>query len=182
MSGGQSAATESRESDGERTDRIHRNGRLDGREPVTVVGSRELAVPVHSGERDSDGDGGLGVGVDADPETAAWSFRCASGSEIGGPWTGVPVSDLLDAAEAPDATTHVAVEGDDGYRVCVPVSAALDGLLAHRSAGEPLDAPRFVAPGVSGVRTGKRVARIDAVALAPETDPEAVEELKLEEK
>lgn len=141
-------------------------------ESVAVVGDRRLTVAV----------GGDASGGSFDPETAAWSFRCASGSEIGGPWTGVPVSDLLDAADAPDATTHVAVEGGDGYRVCVPVSAALDGLLARRRAGEPLDAPRFVAPGVSGVRTVKRVARIEAVALAPEADPEEVEELKLDEK
>jgi len=145
---------------------------------VTVVGRRTVSVP--SDRRDI-GDSNVPSGVAE--ATREWSFRCASGDEIAGPWSGVPLTELLAAADAPDDTTHLAVAGEDGYRVCVPVAAALDGLLAYRRDGAACEgAPRFVAPGVSGVRTVKRVARIEALELAPEADPEDREELRLGEK
>jgi len=150
------------------------------REParVTVVGRRTVSVPSDPGAL---GDGDALSDVEA--ATREWSFRCASGDEIAGPWSGVPVAELVDAADAPDGTTHLAVAAEDGYRVCVPVAAALDGLLAYRRDGGACEgAPRFVAPGVSGVRTVKRVARIEALELPPGADPEAREALRLAEK
>lgn len=140
-----------------------------------MVGDRAVSVPADLGE--------FGAESGVESATADWSFRCASGDEIAGPWTGVPVTDLLDAAGAPDATTHVAVTGADGYRACVPIAAALDGLLAYRRDGAACEgAPRFVAPGVAGVRTVKRVARIEALALSPGADAEDREDLRLGEK
>lgn len=139
-------------------------------ESVTVVGERTVTVPL----------GGMGGGPAV--ETADWTFRCASGDEISGPWTGVGVAELLDRAEAPADTTHLAVESADGYWACVPVAAALDGLLAVERDGRSCEgAPRFVAPGVDGPRTVKRVARLAPLALSPDADPEDREELRLGE-
>lgn len=140
-----------------------------GDRAVTVVGDRRVTVPATVEES-----GPLAV------ETIDRSFRCSSGEPIPGPWTGYRVADLLAAAGAPPATTHVAIEGRDGFRVCVPVGAALDGLLALRrgSRGSGTDLPRFVAPAVAGTRTVKRVARLEAVALDAGDDPAALEELQ----
>lgn len=138
-------------------------------ESVTVVGERTVSVP---------------VGGDRGPatETADWTFRCASGDEISGPWTGLEVADLLARAAAPANTTHLAVESADGYRACVPVATALDGLLAvERDGGGCEGAPRFVAPGVDGPRTVKRVVRLAPLALPPDADPADREELGLGE-
>jgi len=145
---------------------------------VTVVGDRTVSVP---SDRRALGDGD--ALSDVEVATREWSFRCASGDEIAGPWSGVPVAELVDAADAPAETTHLAVAGEDGYRVCVPVADGLDGLLAYRRDGTACaGAPRFVAPGVSGVRTVKRVARIEAVVLSADADPEDFEALRLGEK
>lgn len=140
-----------------------------GDRTVTVVGDRRVTVPATV--EDS---GAFAV------ETLDRSFRCASGDPIPGPWTGYRVADLLAAAEAPPATTHVAVDGRDGFRACVPVGAALDGLLALRRDGREArpDLPRFVAPAVAGTRTVKRVARLEAVGLDADDEPAALEELQ----
>lgn len=131
-------------------------------------------------------------------------FRCASGDPIPGEWRGAPVDALLDDADAPPGTTHLLVRGADGFRICLPVVDALDGVLAieRRPVGgdgtgdrggrdtaaggypvrDQVDAtglPRFVAPDISGTRTVKAVERIDPVALDPDEDPERYEDLLL---
>lgn len=142
-------------------------------ESVRVVGERTVSVRAVPLDADS---------TRGEVETVDWTFRCASGDQIGGPWTGVRIAELLEAAAAPADTTHVAVASADGYRACVPVAAALDGLLAARRDSEACEgAPRFVAPDVAGPRTVKRVARVDALALPPDADPEDREELQLRE-
>ncbi|WP_134670944.1 molybdopterin-dependent oxidoreductase [Halorussus marinus] len=144
-----------------------------GTESVTVIGDAAVSVPSDPRR----------VGDDTRVATREWSFRCASGDEIAGPWSGIALDELLAAADPPDATTHLAVEGEDGYRACVPIADALDGLLAYRRAGAACGgAPRFLAPGVSGVRTVKRVARIEALELPAGADPEDREALVLAEK
>lgn len=58
------------------------------------------------------------------------TFRCASGDRIPGEWIGVAVETMLDEAGAPSGTTHLLVQGADGYRVCLPLGDVLDGVLA----------------------------------------------------
>lgn len=107
---------------------------------------------------------------------------CASGDLEPGTWTGVAMLDLLELATVPPETTHLLVEAADGYRVCVPIEAALGGLLAFARDGESFTVAggyesRFVASGVKGPRTVKNVARLETVALSPGEHPESYEEL-----
>lgn len=109
------------------------------------------------------------------------TVACASGDRTTARWFGVPVSALLSAAEVPEETTHVVVEGWDGYRVVVPVRVALSGLLALERDEEPLAettpyATRFVAPDADGSRMVSGVRRIEATALDPADDPETLED------
>lgn len=119
-------------------------------------------------------------------ESGAWTivrdsigFECASGDWIEREWVGVPVLELLDAADIPGETTHVLFESDSGERACVPLTD-LDGAIVAVGDGDGL--PRFVSPHVIGPRTVKRLERIRPVSLAPEEDREAYEELALDEK
>lgn len=114
--------------------------------------------------------------------SARVAFRCRSGRTIAGRWRGVPVAELLDRAEAPDSTTHLAVESATGHRACVRVTDALDGMLAvqawrngTRSDGDEL--PRLVGSGIDGPRTMKRVSRIAAIRLEPGEDAMEYERL-----
>ncbi|MFB6122016.1 MAG: molybdopterin-dependent oxidoreductase [Haloferacaceae archaeon] len=155
---------------------------------VTVVGETRVELPL-----------ALPADHGFETRTLSETFRCSSGSPIStesthaatpplaptsrspppGAWTGLALDDLLCAADAPDETTHVVVEGDDGFRVCVPIAAALGGVLAYE--GVDADArPRFVAPGISGTRTVQRVRHVEATTLDGGTDPASLEELRLE--
>jgi DMSO/TMAO reductase YedYZ molybdopterin-dependent catalytic subunit len=137
---------------------------------VTVVGDERLEIPLPLPD-----DHGF------ETRTLSATFRCSTGSAIPGEWAGLAVDDLLRAASVPGETTHVLVTGDDGFTVCVPVTAALDGVLAFE--GVPDDEqPRFVAPGISGTRTVRRVRRLEATVLDRETDPESLEQLRLDEQ
>jgi len=114
------------------------------------------------------------------------SVSCASGERTTGRWTGVPVADLLSRVAAPDGTTHLRVDGGDGHRACIPVAAALDGLVAYARDGVALTrtgpyATRFVAPGIDGARLVKNPRRIETLALAPDEDPERIERLTLDD-
>lgn len=127
-------------------------------------------------------------------------FACSTGDRFGGEWRGVPVATLLESTTLPDETTHLLVEGEDGFRACVPVRAALDGLLVvggddedgdghdgeddedgdgHDSEddedGDGRDTPRFVSPGVDGTRTVQRVTGLEPLALDPGESPDDYE-------
>lgn len=105
---------------------------------------------------------------------------CATGDRHTARWSGVPVPELLSAVGPPPATTHLRLESRDGYRVCVPVYDALDGLVADAREGAPLHEcesyrTRFVAPGVDGERLVKGLRRVEALALDPGDDPDRLE-------
>jgi len=110
---------------------------------------------------------------------------CATGDRHTARWTGVPVTELLADAGEPPATTHVRLESRDGYRVCVPIRDALDGIVADTKEGAPLAEradyrTRFVAPGVDGERLVKGLRRLEALALAPDEDPDRLENVTLD--
>ncbi|ELZ99447.1 hypothetical protein E6P09_00620 [Haloferax mediterranei ATCC 33500] len=110
------------------------------------------------------------------------TVKCASGTRHTATWTGIPVLDLLSEADLSDETTHVLVESDDGYRICIDVYAALDGLLAFARDGTPIAdeksyETRFIAPSIDGSRTAKDVQSIEARQLDPGTDPETLEDI-----
>ena len=136
---------------------------------VTVDGDDAVRVPVPLPE-------------DHEYETIAIeeTFRCSTGTLIPGEWTGVSVGDLLLAADAPVETTHIQVEGADGFRVCVPIGAALDGVLTFGD-GETVEDPRFAAPEISGTRTVKGVRQVTPLTLDPGENPERWEDFKLGE-
>ncbi|WP_254546348.1 molybdopterin-dependent oxidoreductase [Halomarina pelagica] len=108
------------------------------------------------------------------------TVACASGRRTTARWRGVPVPELLDRASMPEATTHLVIGSDDGYRACVAVRDALDGIVAYARDGTQIwderpYATRFVAPGIEGARTVRGPTRIEGVALAPGADPDAYE-------
>ena len=110
------------------------------------------------------------------------TVACASGIRHTATWRGVPVIELLSAADVPDETTHVLVESEDGYRICVDIYAALDGMVAFFRDGTPIAAhepyeARFIAPDIEGARTAKAVAVLEARHLDAGTDPETLEAL-----
>jgi len=137
---------------------------------VTVEGDDAVRVPVPLPE-------------DHGYETVAVeeTFRCSTGTPISEGWTGLSVGALLFAADVPGETTHVQVEGADGFTVCVPVGAALDGVLAFDDREVIESDPRFAAPGISGTRTVKGVRRLNPVVLDPDDHPERWEDLRLDE-
>jgi DMSO/TMAO reductase YedYZ molybdopterin-dependent catalytic subunit len=109
-----------------------------------------------------------------------FTIACASGDRTTARWTGVRVVDLLDAAEPPPETTHLRLESGDGYRVCLPIGDALDGIVAYARDGELLAettpyALRFLAPGIDGDRLVKGLRRVEPVELAPGADPADLE-------
>lgn len=108
---------------------------------------------------------------------------CASGHRYEAEWTGVTVETLVDAVHPPADTTHLIVESTDGYRMAVPVAAGLVGVLAFQKDGVPIGETnpypnRFVSPAIEGERDVKGVARIEFHALAPGSDPDAMERVE----
>jgi DMSO/TMAO reductase YedYZ molybdopterin-dependent catalytic subunit len=134
---------------------------------VTVHGQRRLDIP-------------------ADPDlvesfeltTRKLGFECASGRWIAAEWRGIPLGDLLEAAEMGPETTHVVFESADGYRTCIGVVDLLDGLLAYDAADDGQTGfPRLVSPAVPGPRASKDLVALRPVALGPGDAPEDYEEL-----
>ncbi|MFW6448790.1 MAG: molybdopterin-binding oxidoreductase [Halobacteriota archaeon] len=139
--------------------------------PTRVAGSVQL-VPDGDALVERARDGALSL------ETEAIAFRCHSGRRIDGHWTGLPVRRLL--AGAPPSTTHLLVEGREGYRACVAVVEVMDGLVAVEATreGAPVpgdELPRLVADGLEAPRSVRGVTRVDAIALESGADPEALE-------
>jgi hypothetical protein len=141
----------------------------DGGRLLTLVGGRRVVLPVS----------GLSGLPTAERDV---TVACASGERYRARYCGVPVLDLLSCATLPDDTTHLLVEGDDGYRVTVPVGDALDALVALGRDGTPLvrrgaEAPRFVASAVDGSRMVSGVRLLAALTLPAAADPERLERL-----
>lgn len=143
-----------------------------GADPVVrIVGTTETLLPVATPDH-----GFPTRTIDED-------LYCASGNPIDGPWTGLDVGALLESAEPPAETTHVLVEGEDGFTACIPIAAAVDGVLAfERDGTRSTEAPRFVAHDISGTRTVKAVRRIEALVLDAHEDPEELEDLQLADR
>lgn len=98
-------------------------------------------------------------------------FECASGEWIERTYDGVPFAAVASTVDLPGDTTHLRVTARDGHVACLAVGDVLDGILAIEGSGTP----RLVAPGIAGPRAIKRVQRIEALSLPPETDPERFE-------
>lgn len=141
-------------------------GQDDTRSSVSVLGDHRLEfLPA---EWDA-------VGVE--PTTRPVEIECSSGDRSLSRWHGFPLGGLLEAADVPDATTHVVVEGADGHRTCTAIDDALAGLLAFERDGDPLEQPRYVAPDIEGSSTVKGVIRLEAKVLSPDDDPSTFETL-----
>jgi DMSO/TMAO reductase YedYZ molybdopterin-dependent catalytic subunit len=115
-----------------------------------------------------------------EPIERCYTVACASGDRTTARWTGVPVPDLLDAVGVPPATTHLRLTGRDGYRVCVAVRDALDGLVAYARDGRPLAATepyalRFLAGDAAGERLVRGLRRVEPLELAAGEDPDRLE-------
>jgi DMSO/TMAO reductase YedYZ molybdopterin-dependent catalytic subunit len=104
-------------------------------------------------------------------------YVCASGNRFGGRWRGISLSELIAGSEIRDETTHLLVESDDGFRVCVAIFDLLDGILATERLDSSDELPRLIAPAIDGTRTIKRVARIEGRRLDPEDDSEDLERI-----
>ncbi|MGB9955395.1 molybdopterin-dependent oxidoreductase [Haloferax prahovense] len=120
--------------------------------------------------------------LDFPAEDRTVTVACASGTRHTATWTGVPVFDLFADVGLDDETTHLVVESDDGYRVCIDVYDALDAVLAYARDGTPIGEEydyetRFIAPEIDGSRTVKGVRAVEACVLDPSTDPESLEDI-----
>ncbi|MFC4990462.1 molybdopterin-dependent oxidoreductase [Saliphagus infecundisoli] len=115
------------------------------------------------------------------------TFQCSSGEPIPGEWHGVPIRSLIDVARVSSGTTHARIRGSDGFTVCLPIGTVIDGLIAFDR--RPLDDsrtvtdanfPRFVAPGISGIRTVKSVDRVETIQLDSNQEAQEFENLLLD--
>jgi DMSO/TMAO reductase YedYZ molybdopterin-dependent catalytic subunit len=104
-------------------------------------------------------------------------YVCASGDRFGGRWRGISLSELVAESEIAPDSTHLLVESDDGFRVCVEILDLLDGILATERLDSSDELSRLIAPAIDGTRTIKRVARIEGRRLASEDDPEDLERI-----
>ena len=105
-------------------------------------------------------------------------FQCSSGERFGATWCGVPMDHILSHVELPPEMTHLVLTSVDGFRVCVSIAGALDGLLATAADGESISgSPRFVSPAIDGPRTIKRVDRLKPMRLCPNDSPEEFENI-----
>ena len=132
--------------------------RIDGEDPIrlTVDSPETVELPVVHDTR---------------------GFECASGAWIERDWTGIPVFELLDAAEIPDETTHVQFESVDDYRSCVALSELEDALVAI---GDGDGLPRLVGPQIVGPRAIKTLSRVRPLALPPDESREQHERLPID--
>lgn len=138
--------------------------------PITVVGDRSIALTTE-----------MAQSLPSEDLTA--DVVCATGNRYDATWTGIGIESLCDVAEADAETTHVVFGSRDGYRIAVPILDALAGVLAFAKDGRPISeqAPyfnRFVAPDVEGARDVKGVERVEFHALAPDADPERLEQVE----
>ncbi|MFB6101551.1 MAG: molybdopterin-dependent oxidoreductase [Haloplanus sp.] len=132
---------------------------------VTLVGDGERVIEVPS---------------DAPERAVTASLQCSTGTRWTDEWRGVPVAWLLERAPGGDEATHLRVHGPDDHVVCVPLTDALDGVLAVERTDGRLAAsarPRFVAPCVGGTRSVKAVERLELVALSPGDEAASYESL-----
>lgn len=139
-------------------------------DPIEVVGGRRVVL-----------EEGRISAFEADSRDV--EIVCATGNRYDADWWGVPIAGLLEAADAPEDTTHVVVESADGYRVAVAIVEGVAGLLAFRKDGRPIGETnpytnRFVAPDIEGARDVKGVRRIEFHSLAPSEDPDALENVE----
>lgn len=107
-------------------------------------------------------------------------FECASGDWIEHEWEGVPVFELLEAADVPADTTHVQLESVDGYRSCVRLADLEDAIVAVD--GGDGGVPRLISPQTVGPRNIKQLAYIRPKSLTPEDKRERYEKLPIENK
>lgn len=106
-------------------------------------------------------------------------LQCHSGRAIGEQWRGIPVDELIVAAEMPEETTHLLAHGTGEYRMCVEIRDAVDCLLAYECNGKPVEGERgmtrLVGPGIDSTHSVKGVKRIDGIHLDSDDDPTELE-------
>lgn len=107
-------------------------------------------------------------------------FDCTSGRHINAMWTGFPIVPLIESVGISDGTTHLIIESRDDQRGCIPITNALEGILAFTRDGEILEGPRFVAQGIAGPRAVKLVRRIEAVELDQGTERSGLENFTID--
>lgn len=110
-------------------------------------------------------------------------IRCASGRRSTAEWFGVPLIDVVEWLQVPAETTHLLLTSDDGHRVCIDIRTSFEGLLTLARDGTILDdakRPVVVAPDLEGIRAVKEASTLVPVSLAPDENPEQLEELQTE--
>lgn len=111
---------------------------------------------------------------------------CASGDRTESVWKGLPISALVEEYPLPVETTHLSFTSRDGYRCCIDLRTALDGVLATERDGTRIGsgrsyAARFVAPGIEGTRCLKDIRTVRPLSLEagePRTDYEQLTETR----
>ena len=104
-------------------------------------------------------------------------IRGSSGDTYVGRGRGPSIEAVIEAGGDPEAT-HLLVESVDDFRACIPVSDAVEGILAiERLDDENGDLPRILGPSIEGTRAVKSIASVETVRLSPGEDRESYERL-----
>jgi hypothetical protein len=116
-------------------------------------------------------------------EDREFTIRCHSGRVTRGRWGGIPLAPVLEAAGCGPDTTHLLVTARDGFQVCVPIEAALDGLIGlDRESVEvtpgdkgktesPDGTPRLLGSRIDDTKTVRDLDAIEPVSVPPGADP-----------
>lgn len=134
----------------------------------TVIGSEEITLPESLDDCER-----------FPVERRQIPLQCHSGREIGEQWRGIPVDELVFAAEMAEETTHLLVHGAGEYRICVELRDAFDCLLAYECNGRPVagerGTTRLVGPAIDSTHSVKGVQRIEGIHLDSDDDPTELE-------
>lgn len=96
------------------------------------------------------------------------------GDPVDGTWSGIEIPLLLEAADVPDAATHLLFEGANGYQAPVELDRAVEGLVAFERCDKVGMTPRFLAPDLEIRQCVCQLVTVEWLAIEDTIDLETL--------